>query len=74
MNLHSVFSLVASAVCVLCCNQISNAQKIDFEAEIQPLLEEKCWHCHGEDEQESGLRLDLRTAMLRGGDSGLAAR
>ncbi|MFG0297742.1 MAG: PSD1 and planctomycete cytochrome C domain-containing protein, partial [Maioricimonas sp. JB045] len=41
--------------------------------DIAPILEERCWYCHGEEEQESGLRLDLRPHMLRGGDSGLAA-
>lgn len=49
------------------------AEDIDFEKDIAPILEERCWYCHGEDEQESGLRLDLRPRMLRGGDSGLAA-
>jgi len=49
-----------------------HATDVDFEQEIVPILEEHCWHCHGEDEQESGLRLDLRSKMLRGGDSGLA--
>ncbi len=49
------------------------AQDVDFERDIAPILEARCWDCHGEDEQESGLRLDLRTRMLKGGDSGLAA-
>ena len=44
---------------------------VDFGREIQPILEENCWHCHGPDEQESGLRLDKRAAMLAGGDYGL---
>ncbi|MEP3481399.1 MAG: PSD1 and planctomycete cytochrome C domain-containing protein [Fuerstiella sp.] len=51
----------------------AQADHIDFAQDIAPILEERCWHCHGEDEQESGLRLDLRPNMLRGGDSGLAA-
>ncbi|MBC8352743.1 MAG: PSD1 domain-containing protein [Planctomycetes bacterium] len=51
----------------------SQADEIDFERDIAPILEERCWYCHGEDEQESGLRLDLRVKMLRGGDSGLSA-
>ena len=49
------------------------SQAIDFDRDIAPIFEERCWYCHGEDEQESGLRLDLRPHMLRGGDSGLAA-
>ena len=42
---------------------------VDFSREIQPILEENCWHCHGPDEQESGLRLDKRAAVLAGGIS-----
>ncbi|MCA9125930.1 MAG: PSD1 domain-containing protein [Planctomycetales bacterium] len=49
------------------------AQDIDFQRDIAPILDERCLYCHGEDEQESGLRLDLRAHMLGGGDSGLAA-
>jgi hypothetical protein len=45
--------------------------EIDFARDIAPILEEHCWYCHGEDEQESGLRLDRRGSMLRGGDYGL---
>ena len=45
---------------------------IDFTGDIQPILEENCWHCHGPEEQESGLRLDRRAAMLKGGDYGIS--
>ena len=57
------------------CLQVSllQAADVDFERDIAPILEERCWHCHNEDEAESGLRLDLRPRMLRGGDSGLSA-
>ncbi|NDH95730.1 MAG: DUF1549 domain-containing protein, partial [Planctomycetia bacterium] len=47
-------------------------ETVDFVRDIRPILEENCWHCHGSDEQESGLRLDRRAAMLKGGDYGLA--
>jgi len=46
------------------------ADKIDFVKHVQPIFEEHCVHCHGSDEQESGLRLDRRATMLRGGDLG----
>jgi len=49
------------------------AQEVDFKREVLPVLEDRCLDCHGEDEQESGLRLDLRSRMIRGGDSGLPA-
>ena len=56
-----------------CLVSLSRAAEVEFDRDIAPILEERCWYCHGEDEQESGLRLDQRGRMLRGGDSGLAA-
>lgn len=44
--------------------------KVEFARQIQPILVEHCFQCHGPDKQESGLRLDLRAAALKGGDSG----
>ncbi|WP_235034004.1 PSD1 and planctomycete cytochrome C domain-containing protein [Roseiconus lacunae] len=46
---------------------------VDFDEHVLPILEDRCLYCHGEDEQESGLRLDRRAFMIKGGDSGLAA-
>ena len=40
-----------------------------FEREVRPILEKRCWQCHGPDKQENGLRLDQRAALLAGGDS-----
>ena len=47
-----------------------DGQEIDFEKQIAPIFSEHCAHCHGEDDQESGLRLDRRGQMLKGGDYG----
>src|SRR5713101_7312007 len=44
--------------------------KVDFEKDVQPILSQKCHSCHGEDVQQSGLRLDKRQNALRGGDYG----
>ena len=44
-----------------------------FERRVRPVLLEHCVKCHGAKKQESGLRLDSREAVLRGGDSGPAA-
>jgi Protein of unknown function (DUF1553)/Protein of unknown function (DUF1549)/Planctomycete cytochrome C len=47
--------------------------EIDFvEKRIRPLLAERCFECHGPKKQELGLRLDSRSAMLKGGESGPA--
>jgi len=46
---------------------------VDFTREVQPILAEHCFHCHGPDEadRKSGFRLDLRAAALQGGRSDL---
>ncbi len=43
-----------------------------FETEIRPLLAENCVKCHGPDKQKGGLRLDSRSGILQGGDTGPA--
>lgn len=44
---------------------------VDFRREVQPILSEHCYHCHGVDEKtrKGGLRLDVREAALKGGKS-----
>ena len=46
------------------------AFKVDFEQHVWPILSQKCHSCHGEEVQQSGLRLDRRQNALRGGDYG----
>jgi hypothetical protein len=43
-----------------------------FENKVRPLLFNRCYGCHGEKNQQGGLRLDSREAMLKGGGSGAA--
>jgi len=45
------------------------AAKIDFAAEIQPILSRHCYACHGPDKQKAGLRLDQRADALLPADS-----
>ncbi|MBA2117681.1 DUF1553 domain-containing protein [Bremerella alba] len=45
-------------------------KQIDFQRDIFPLLEAKCHDCHGEFGQEGNFRLDRKSSVLRGGDSG----
>lgn len=44
--------------------------QVQFQRDIRPLLQKHCAACHGPEMQEGGLRLDLRTPALRGGDNG----
>ena len=43
---------------------------VDFAKELQPLFAERCYDCHGEKKQESGMRADSRADLLKGGDNG----
>ena len=45
-------------------------RQIDFARDIQPILADRCNHCHGPDEQQGYLRLDAKAIVLRGGVSG----
>lgn len=47
-------------------------EPVDFDTQIQPILQESCYECHGEDRQRGDLRLDSFQAMIRGGDEGTA--
>ncbi len=50
----------------------TTAQIEFFELHVRPVLADRCYKCHGPKQQQNGLRLDSRTAMLAGGDSGPA--
>ncbi len=45
---------------------------VDFVRDIHPLLAQACFSCHGADKQKGDLRLDLKAAALKGGESGRA--
>ncbi|MCA9008177.1 MAG: DUF1553 domain-containing protein, partial [Planctomycetaceae bacterium] len=47
-----------------------NAQ--DYLQKVRPVLERRCYSCHGVLHQKGGLRLDTAAALLTGGDSGPA--
>jgi hypothetical protein len=53
----------------------SKEKAITFNRDIRPILSEHCFNCHGMDEKnrKGGLRLDERSAALRGGKSDGAA-
>jgi mono/diheme cytochrome c family protein len=64
-------ALLAAAVA---CSLSAHATPIDFMRQVQPILSENCYACHGPDDAsvEAGLRLDRRERALAGGDSGKA--
>ena len=67
----SRLTLIAAFACSLA--GVSSARADDpiaeFDKEVRPLLEQRCFDCHGPDKQKGGLRLDQKAAVLSGGDS-----
>lgn len=47
-----------------------SAASVDFSAQILPILSAHCVRCHGPKVQKGGLRLDSKSLVIRGGDSG----
>src|SRR5438128_685492 len=43
---------------------------IDFARDIQPIIAEHCYQCHGPKKEEATLRLDLKERAFKGGESG----
>src|SRR5947209_9996380 len=48
----------------------STANAVDFVRDVRPILESRCVACHGAKKQRGDLRLDLKAAALKGGESG----
>ncbi len=47
---------------------LARAEPVDFVRDIRPILEKRCYTCHGPEKQKGGLRLDVKAAALKGGD------
>jgi hypothetical protein len=48
----------------------ASGKQVDFLKDIQPIFANTCYECHGGEKQKGGLRLDIKEAALKGGDSG----
>lgn len=44
----------------------------DFERDVEPILHQRCYLCHGSQQQMSGLRLDSRESVFESRESGFA--
>ena len=43
-------------------------EPVDFVQAVRPIFEQHCYACHSDTERESGLRLDVKAAAMKGGD------
>ncbi len=44
------------------------AAPVDFVRDVRPIFEARCYDCHSGDNRKSGLRLDVKSAAMKGGD------
>src|SRR5437764_13513842 len=66
-----VCGLVVTGWVVTLSSTLSGAQEpVSFTKDIQPILQNSCWKCHGAAIQLSKLDLRTREAALKGGDHG----
>ena len=59
-----LFALTASA------GRGQEAAVVDFNAQVRPILESACVHCHGETKQQGDYRLDTMAEAFKAGDDG----
>ena len=45
------------------------AESVDFVRDVRPILAKHCYECHADKKQKSGLRLDIKSEALKGGDN-----
>jgi mono/diheme cytochrome c family protein len=46
--------------------------RVDYQAQIKPVLQARCYACHGVLKQKGGLRLDTAASAIKGGKEGPA--
>jgi hypothetical protein len=64
--------LVLIACAVLWHAVTGSAAPIDYVRDVRPILQERCFACHGALKQEAKLRLDTAALINKGGSSGAA--
>ncbi len=64
-------SLVLCGI-VLAADADAPVKQVDYTSDVKPILKRHCATCHGALRQRGGLRLDVGTFILQGGDSGPA--
>src|SRR5438270_11123854 len=57
---------VLAAIAVLA-GHVRAEDVVDYQKQIKPVLQARCYACHGVLKQKGGLRLDTATMAIRGG-------
>lgn len=72
---HSVTERLSGVLSVFCAlgSTVTAKTAVDFARDVQPILAQHCYHCHGPDTAKSGLRFDQRDSVLPASDVADAA-
>jgi len=60
------FVLAISLTCLA--SNTTLAEPVDFVRDVRPILQKYCYECHAGDVRKSGLRLDVRSEAMKGGE------
>ena len=69
MRSTSPLFLAATALAIGIAPSTASAE-VDYLREVKPILQKRCYACHGVLKQQSNLRLDTVVSMRKGGESG----
>ena len=61
--------LALVVIAIFAANPTFAKDPIDFVRDVRPIFEAHCYDCHAGDSQESGLRLDVKSVAMKGGDN-----
>ena len=68
----SVLAVLILVLLAAAAGQAPGPEEVSFAEQVLPLFQQKCHHCHGSAQQNSGLDLRTREGVLRGGLQGPA--
>lgn len=66
--------ILAIAIAIVSIAGPCSAQAVDYARQIKPILQARCYACHGALKQNAGLRLDTAALATKGGESGAAIK
>src|SRR5262249_26130667 len=64
---------LAAALAVAPAARADGKVSVDYQRDVLPIFQARCYKCHDARKQTSAYRLDVRSRALRGGESGKAA-
>ncbi len=69
--MRKILALGVLLIAVSALSSGGDAKKDDFyEAQVQPILRQHCFRCHGDERVRNGFNVSTKETVLRGGEHG----